>query len=176
MVLEYNSQKPFLSSSSNCVSPKLNDDNGSRSLVFFTCWKPLSTSNGFGVQLTETISTAKWFWHSGTVMMMNDGVDDEIEDSGNHFHIKMGLEYNSQKPFPQQNGFGIPVRWRWWTTMLMMRLKIPVVMMMNDGDDSVCFRVWFVLFGFFWGCRKQLCWDLCTVHKDFPMHHNRSPT
>ena len=37
MVLEYNSQKPFLSSSSNCVSPKLNDGNGSRSLVFFTC-------------------------------------------------------------------------------------------------------------------------------------------
>jgi len=76
--------------------------------------KPLSTSNSFGVQLTETISTAKWFWHSGTVMMtvimMNDGVDDEIEDSGNHFHNKMGLEYNSQKPFPQQNGFGIPVR------------------------------------------------------------------
>jgi len=63
MVLEYNLQKPFLSSSSNCVSPKLNDDNDSRSLVFFTCWKPLSTSNGFGVQLTETISTAKWFWH-----------------------------------------------------------------------------------------------------------------
>jgi len=28
-------------------------------------------------------------------MMMNDGVDDEIEDSGNHFHSKMGLEYNS---------------------------------------------------------------------------------
>ena len=48
----------------------------------------------------------------------------------------------------------------------MMRLKIPVVMMMNDGDDSVCFRIW--------GCRKQLCWDLCTVHKDFLMHHNRS--
>jgi len=39
----------------------------------------------FGVQLTETISTAKWFWHSGTVMMtvmmMNDDVDDGIEDS-----------------------------------------------------------------------------------------------
>jgi len=34
MVLEYNSQKPFISSSSNCVSPKLNDGNGSRSLVF----------------------------------------------------------------------------------------------------------------------------------------------
>jgi len=45
-----------------------------------------------------------------TVMMMNDSVDDEIEDSGNHFHSKMGLEYNSQKPFLQQNGFGIPVR------------------------------------------------------------------
>jgi len=40
------------------------------------------------------------------------------------------------------------------------------VMMMNDGDDSVCFRVW--------GCRKQLCWDLCTVHKDFLTHHNHS--
>ena len=50
----------------------------------------------------------------------------------------------------------------------MMRLKIPVVMMMNDGDDSVCFCVWFVLFcfGFFWGvgsnyvgiyARKSLC-------------------
>jgi len=25
--------------------------------------KPLSTSNGFGVQLTETVSTAKWFWN-----------------------------------------------------------------------------------------------------------------
>jgi hypothetical protein len=77
--------------------------------------KPLSS---FGVQLLETIkciwfSTAKWFWHSDTmmtVMMMNAGVDDEIEDSGNHFHRKMGLEYNSQKPFPQQNGFRIPVR------------------------------------------------------------------
>ncbi|AES63572.1 hypothetical protein MTR_2g010190 [Medicago truncatula] len=37
--------------------------------------------NEFGVQLTKIISTTKWFWHSGTVMMMNDGVDDEIEDS-----------------------------------------------------------------------------------------------
>ena len=45
-----------------------------------------------------------------TVMMMNDGVDDEIEDFGNHFHNKMGLEYNSHKPFPEQNGFGISVR------------------------------------------------------------------
>jgi hypothetical protein len=66
--------------------------------------KPLSTLNGFGVQLAETISTAKWFWHSGTVMMtvmmMNDDVDNEIEDSGNHFHSKMVLEYNSQKPYP----------------------------------------------------------------------------
>jgi len=26
------------------------------------------------------------------------------------------------------------------------RLKIPVVMMMNDGDDSVCVHIWFVLF------------------------------
>jgi len=26
--------------------------------------KLLSTSNGFGVQLTETISTAKWFWNT----------------------------------------------------------------------------------------------------------------
>ena len=25
-------------------------------------------------------------------MMMNEGVDDEIEDSWNHFHSKMGLE------------------------------------------------------------------------------------
>jgi len=33
------------------------------------------------------------FWHSGTVMMMNDGVDDEIEDSGNHFHSKMVLAF-----------------------------------------------------------------------------------
>jgi len=33
-------------------------------------------------------------------MMMNDGVDDEIEDSGKHSHRKMGLKYNSQKPFP----------------------------------------------------------------------------
>ncbi len=38
----------------------------------------------FGVQLTE---------HFGTVMMMNDGVDDEIEDSGNHFHSKMVLAF-----------------------------------------------------------------------------------
>jgi len=35
-----------------------------RSLVFFTCRKPLSTSNGFEVQLTEIISTTKWFWHN----------------------------------------------------------------------------------------------------------------
>jgi len=53
---------------------------------------------------------SKTVWHSGTVMMMNDSVDDEIEDSGNHFHSKMVLEYDSHKPFPQQNGFGIPVR------------------------------------------------------------------
>ena len=33
------------------------------------------------LKILETISTAKWFWHSGTVMMMNDGVDNEIEDS-----------------------------------------------------------------------------------------------
>ena len=45
-----------------------------------------------------------------TTMMMNDGVDDDIEDSGNHFHNKMGSEYNSQKPFSQENGFVIPVR------------------------------------------------------------------
>nr|ABN08033.1 hypothetical protein MtrDRAFT_AC154391g19v2 [Medicago truncatula] len=44
-------------------------------------WKPFPQQNGFGVQLIETISTTKWFWHSGTVMMMNDSVDDEIEDS-----------------------------------------------------------------------------------------------
>jgi hypothetical protein len=54
--------------------------------------KPLSTSNGFGVQLTETISTAKWFWSP---------------THGNHSHNKMVLEYNSQKPFPQQNGFEV---------------------------------------------------------------------
>jgi len=64
------------------------------------------------LNILETISTAKWFWHFGAVMIMNDGVDDEIEDSENHFHNKMVLEYNSQKPFPQQNGSGIPVR-RW---------------------------------------------------------------
>jgi len=34
----------------------------------------------------------------------------------------------------------------------------------------------FVLFGFLWGCRKQLCWDLCSMHKDFLMHHNHSLT
>ena len=37
--------------------------------VFCEFWvkimpKPLSTSNGFGVQLTKTISTTKWFWNS----------------------------------------------------------------------------------------------------------------
>jgi len=26
-------------------------------------------------------------------MMMNDGVDDEIEDSGNHFHSKIVLPF-----------------------------------------------------------------------------------
>ena len=115
----------------------------------YNCWKQLNTSNRFPQQndfgipirwwwwttvlmmrlkILETISTTKWFWHSGTVMMMNDGVDDEIEDSGNHFQSKMVLEFDSQKPFPQQNGFCIPVRWWWrwwwWTTVLMMRLKI----------------------------------------------------
>jgi len=48
-------------------------------------WKPFPQQNEFGVQLTEIISTTKWFWHFGTVMitvmMMNDSVDDEIEDS-----------------------------------------------------------------------------------------------
>jgi len=148
----------------------------------------------------------------------------------------MVLEYNCWKPlstsngFPQQNGFGIPVRWWWrwwwWMTVLMMRLKIletistakwvwstthinyfhsKMVLAFrysdDDGDDDErrCwwwdwrFQWWwwwttvmiqfvsafgsfyFVLFGFLWGCRKQLCWDLCTVHKDFLMHHNRSP-
>jgi len=113
-------------------------------------------------------------------------------------------QLSTSNGFPQQNGFAIPVRWWWWPTVLMMRLKIletistakwfwhsgtvMMTVMMNDGvDERRCwwwdwrFRVWFVLFcfvlfGFIWGCRKQLCWDLCTVHKDFLMHHNRSHT
>ena len=97
-------------------------------------WKSFPQQNGFGVQLTETISTAKWFWHSGTVMMtvmmMNNGVDDEIEDSS-----------------------GDDDERRWWFS-LFSRLARFVLF---------CF----VLFGFLWGCRKQLCWD-------FLMHHNRS--
>ena len=122
----------------------------------YNCWKHLSTSNGFPQQngfgipvrwwwwttvlmmrlkILETISTAKWFWST---------------THRNHFHSKMVLDYDSQKPFTQQNSFGIPVRWWWWTTVLMMRLKIPRL-------------VRFVLFGFIWGCRKQLCWDLCTI-------------
>jgi len=62
------------------------------------CWKPfpqqtfLETSpqqNGFRVQHTETIFTAKWFWST---------------THRNHFHCKMVLESNSQKPFSLQNG------------------------------------------------------------------------
>ena len=53
------------------------------------------------------------------------------------------------------------------------------VMMINDGvddeiEDSAFGSFCFVLFGFIWGCRKQLYWDLCTVHKDFLKHHNLS--
>jgi len=100
-------------------------------------WKPFPQQNGFGVQLTETISTTKWFWHSGTVMMtvimMKDDVDDEFEDSS-----------------------GDDDERRWWFNLFPRLVR-------------------FVLFCFLWGCRKQLCWDLCTVHKDFLMHHNRSP-
>jgi len=95
-------------------------------------WKPFPQQNEFGVQLTKTISTAKWFWHSGTVMMMNNGVDGEIEDSS-----------------------GDDDERRWWFSLFARLVR-------------------FVLFGFLWGCRKQLCWDLCTVYNDFLMHHNRS--
>jgi len=130
-------------------------------------------------------------------MMMNDGVDDEIEDSGNHFHSKMVLafwygddderrcwwwDWIFWKPFPYQNGFGLRLtetistaKQFWHSSTVMM-----TVMMMNDSvddeiEDSAFGSFCFVLFGFIWGCRKQLCWDLCTVHKDFLMHHNRSP-
>ena len=33
-------------------------------------------------------------FHNKTVLTFQYGDDDEIEDSGNHFHNKMGLEYN----------------------------------------------------------------------------------
>jgi len=125
-------------------------------------WKPLPQQNGFGVQLTETISTAKWFWHSDTVimtvMMMNDSVDDEIEDSGNHFHSKMGLEYNSQKPFHSKMVLAFRYgdddgddderrcwwwdwrfQWWWWWTTVMIQFV--------SAFGSFCF----VLFGFLWG-------------------------
>ena len=49
------------------------------------------------LKILETISTAKWLWHSGTVMMtvmmMNDSVDDEIEDSSGDVHSKMVLAF-----------------------------------------------------------------------------------
>jgi hypothetical protein len=101
MVLEYNSHKPFSQQNGFGVQlTELNDGNGfgvqlteqnwKFKTIFTENSKPLSTYNGFGVQLTETISTAKWFWRP---------------THGNHFHCKMVLEYNSQKPFPQQNGF-----------------------------------------------------------------------
>jgi len=40
----------------------------------------------------------------------------------------------------------------------------------NDDERRWWFNLFtrlihFVLFGFLWGCRKQLCWDLCTVHR-----------
>jgi hypothetical protein len=43
----------------------------------------------------------------------------------------MVLEYNSQKPFPQQNGFGVQL------------------------TETISTTKWL------------MCWDLCTVHKDF---------
>jgi len=52
--------------------------------------------------------------------MMNDGVNDEIEDSRNHFRSKMGLEYNSQT-----------TKWFWHSGTVMT-----TVMMMNDDVDD----------------------------------------
>ncbi|AES75556.1 serpin-like protein [Medicago truncatula] len=42
--------------------PRLISDGSVFNFTLLDQRKPLSTSNGFGVQLTETISTAKWFW------------------------------------------------------------------------------------------------------------------
>ena len=101
------------------------------------------------LKILETISTVKWFWHSGTVMMMNDGVDDEIEDG-----VRL-TETNSTE------------KWFWHSG---------TVMMMNDGvddeiEDSAFGSFCFVLFGFIWGVGSNYVWIyaqcirifLCTI-------------
>jgi len=114
------------------------------------------------LKILETISTAKrfgipvrWWWWT-TVLMMRLKILETISTAKwfwstthiNHFHSKMVLAFR----------YGDDDEWRcWWWDWR--------------------FRVWFVLFCFvcfIWGCRMQLCWDLCTVHKNFLMHHNRS--
>jgi len=83
------------------------------------CWKPFPQQT-----FLETIPTAKWFWSTTHI---------------NHFHNKMVLEYNSQKPFSLQNGFGVQL------------------------TETIFIANWFMY------------WDLCTVHKDFLIHHNQTP-
>ena len=85
----------------------------------------------------------------------------------NHFHSKMVLAFR----YGDDDGDDDERRcwwwdwrfrwWWWWTTVMIQFVSV---------FGSFC------LFCFLWGCRKQLCWDLCTVHKDFLMHHNRSPS
>jgi len=82
------------------------------------CWKPFPQQT-----FLETIPTAKWFWST---------------THKNHFPSKLVLEYNSQKPFSLQNGFRVQL------------------------TETISIAKWF------------MCWDLCTVHKDFLMHHNQT--
>ncbi|KEH18239.1 hypothetical protein MTR_8g015060 [Medicago truncatula] len=44
----------------------------------------------------------KWFWHSDTVMMMNDGVDDEIEDSSGDDDERRNFRVRGWCPSPRQ--------------------------------------------------------------------------
>lgn len=82
MVLEYNSQKPF--PQQNGLYNFMHGAGNS----YAGCWKSLHTSNDFGVQLIETISTAKCFWHNF------------MQDAGNPYA-------GCWKPLRTSNGFGV---------------------------------------------------------------------
>jgi len=134
----------------------------------YNCWKPLSTSNGFPRQNVFGIPVRWWWWM--TVLMMRLEILETISTTkwvwstthGNHFHNKMVLAFRDGDDDERRCWlWDWRFQWWWWWRRWWFNLF----------PRLFCF----VLFGFLWGCKKQLCWNLCTVHKDFLMHHNRSP-
>jgi len=128
----------------------------------YNCRKPFSTSNGFPQQNGFCIPVRWWWWT--TMLMMRLKILETISTakcvwSTTHRAFRYGddderrcwrWDWRFWKPFPPQNGFGVQLtetistaKWFWHSGTLMI-----TVMMMNDGDDSVCIRVWFVLFCF----------------------------